>query len=192
MFKFVSSEIQAWLEAFVRFLLWRLGNAMRRLWFRRRFQKSDKVHIGFGCEFIGPRFISLHGTTFIGNYCYFHAGGGTITVGDWTAFNHGVHINASVGGNIVIGTNCPIGPGVVMRTANHKYTRPDMNIQNQGHDIADIVIENDIWIGANALILGGRTLAKLSSGVVCGAGTVVTLIKSIYFFQTAKMGIGGP
>jgi acetyltransferase-like isoleucine patch superfamily enzyme len=165
------SEILSWTELLIRFMPGRIGSVARRAWFGRRFQKRDRLHIGIGCEFIEPRFISLIGTSLIGNYCYFNADGGSITVGDWTAFNHGVHINASVGGNIVIGTNCPIGPGVVMRTASHKYMRSDVNIQDQGHDIADIVIENDVWIGANAVILGGVHIGR---GAVVGAGAVVT------------------
>ncbi|MEN6373331.1 MAG: acyltransferase [Smithella sp.] len=171
MYKKILEEIIAWLETFIRYLPGRFGTAMRRLWYQKRFQRSDNLHIGIGCEFVAPSFICLQGTTLIANYGYFNADGGSITVGDWTAFNQGVHINASVGGKIVIGDHCPIGPGVVMRTANHKYMRSDMNIQNQGHNIADIVIDNDVWIGANAVILGGVHIGR---GAVVGASAVVT------------------
>ncbi len=58
-----------------------------------------------------------------------------------------------------------------MRTANHQYRRSDMNIQDQGHDIADINIENDVWIGANAVILGGVHIGR---GAVVGASAAVT------------------
>ena len=171
LFKKILEEIIAWIEAFVRFMPGRVGTGIRRLWYQRRFQKCDRLNIGIGCEFIGPHFISLLGTALIGNHCYFNADGGSITVGDWTAFNHRAHINAAVGGNIVIGNNCPIGPGVVMRTANHNYMRSGTNIQDQGNDFADIVIENDVWIGANAVILGGVHIGR---GAVVGAGAVVT------------------
>jgi len=171
MFKIIIEEATAWFEAFIRFSPGRLGNAMRCLWYRWRCQGSGKLHIGIGCEFVCANSIRLRGTILVGNYCYFNADGGSITVGDWSAFNHGVHINAAVGGNIVIGNNCPIGPGVVMRTANHKYLRSDRKIQDQGHDIADILVENDAWIGANAVILSG---VRIGMGAVVGAGAVVT------------------
>jgi galactoside O-acetyltransferase len=171
MFKTIVEEAAAWFEAFIRFLPGRFGSSVRCLWYKWRCQEGGKLHIGTGCEFIGAHSIRLLGTTLVGNYCYFNADGGSITVGNWTAFNNGVHINAAVGGNIVIGDNCAIGPGVVMRTANHKYLKLDVKIQNQGHDIADIVIENDVWIGANAVILGG---VHIGMGAVVGAGAVVT------------------
>ncbi|TLU53180.1 MAG: acyltransferase, partial [Chlorobium sp.] len=77
----------------------------------------------------------------------------------------------SCGGKIVIGSHCPIVPGVLMRTANHKFSRTDVNIQDQGHEPADIIIGDDCWIGANAVILGGVTIGN---GAVIGAGAVVT------------------
>jgi galactoside O-acetyltransferase len=115
--------------------------------------------------------MSFSGLTLINDECYFNADGGAIAVGDWTAFNMGVHINASCGGTITIGEHCPIGPGVVMRTANHRFSRSDVFIQDQGHEVADIVIEDDCWIGANAVILGGVHIGR---GSIIGAGAVVT------------------
>ncbi len=171
MLKIIIEEVITWFEVFIRFLPGRLGSALRCLWYKRRCQECGNPHIEIGCELIGHNSIKLHGTTFISSYCYFNADGGSIVVGNNTSFNRGVHINAANGGNIIIGDNCPIGPGVVMRTASHKYFRSDRIIRGQGHDIADIVIENDVWIGANAVILGG---VHIGMGAVVGAGAVVT------------------
>jgi galactoside O-acetyltransferase len=113
----------------------------------------------------------FQGLTLVGDNCYFNAEGGSISVGNWTAFNRGAHINAACGGMISIGEHCPIGPGVLMRTANHRFSRPDLYIQDQGHEPADIIIDDDVWIGANAIILGGVHIGK---GAVIGAGAVVT------------------
>ena len=144
---------------------------MRRIWFGQRFRTSEKLHIGMDCEFVSPEAMSFFGVTMISSNCYFNAEGGSISVGDWTAFNKGVHINASCGGNIKIGARCPIGPGVVMRTANHKFKQANKFIQEQGHECADIVIEDDCWIGANAIILPRVVIGR---GAVIGAGAVVT------------------
>ena len=75
------------------------------------------------------------------------------------------------GGAIRIGEWCLIGPNVVMRTASHRYDNPNKFIRQQGHVVGDIHIEDDVWIGANALILGGVHIGK---GAVIGAGAVVT------------------
>ena len=170
-FRKISSEISAWIEAIVRFMPGQIGCAMRRMWFGRRFAHCDKMHIGFGSDFVRPSSMDFTGTTLIAENCYFNADGGSIRVGHFTAFNKGVHINASGGGSIVIGAHCPIGPGVVMRTANHLYALADVYIQQQGHNPADIIIEDDCWIGANVIILGGVHIGR---GAVIGAGAVVT------------------
>lgn len=171
MFKFASKEILAWMEAFVRFVPGRVGNAMRRLWFRIRFQKCGNVSIGMGCEFICPNKIRFEGLVSIGKNSFFTAEGGFIVVGNNTAFNMNVHINASVGGEIRIGEWCLIGPNAVMRTASHRYDNPNLFIRQQGHIVGDIHIEDDVWIGANAVILGGVHIGR---GAVIGAGAVVT------------------
>ena len=167
----ILAEIIAWLEAVLRGLPGRSGQGVRRLWYARRFRESHRVQIGPYCEFVAPGAMSFRGVTLISARCYFNAEGGSISVGDWTAFNLGVHLNASCGGKIIIGDRCPIGPGVLMRTANHRFNQPDQFIQEQGHDCADIVIEDDCWIGANAIILPGVHIGR---GAVIGAGAVVT------------------
>lgn len=58
-----------------------------------------------------------------------------------------------------------------MRTANHRFSRTDINIQDQGHHAADIVIDGNCWIGANVVILGG---VHIGGGAIIGAGAVVT------------------
>jgi galactoside O-acetyltransferase len=81
-----------------------------------------------------------------------------------------VHINASVGGAIRIGQQCLIGPNVVMRTAGHRFDDPRLPIRDQGHVVRDITIDDNVWIGAGAIILGG---VHICEGAVIGAGAVV-------------------
>jgi acetyltransferase-like isoleucine patch superfamily enzyme len=171
MVQLLVDEINNFIEAFVRFSPGRLGDVLRRLWFRRLFQKSNNVHIGLGCEFYSPQSISFEGLVRIGKGSFFTAKGGSIEVGNNTAFNMNVHINASVGGMIRIGEWCLIGPNVVMRTASHRYDNPNHFIKLQGHIAGDICIEDDVWICANAVILGG---VRIGRGAVIGAGAVVT------------------
>jgi len=123
-----------------------------------RFQAPERMRFGRG--------------VMIGSHSFFAAAGsGAIEVGDGVGFNSNVHINASVGGVIRIGDRCLVGPNVVMRTADHRFDRTDIPIQAQGHRIADIVIEDDVWLGANVTVVGGVSIGK---GAVVGAGAVVT------------------
>jgi len=168
---FVLQELFSWIEALFRFLPGRLGGEVRRIYWGMRFFSCGDLRIGCDCTFVKPNAMRFAGLTMISDGCYFNADGGSITVGNWTAFNIGGHINASCGGKIVIGAHCPIGPGVVMRTANHCFEKSNVYIQEQGHQIGDIVIEDDCWIGANAIILGGVSIGK---GAIIGAGAVVT------------------
>ena len=171
MLKLLITEACAWIKAFIRNVPGRIGGRVRRVWYRRRFHHSDDLHIGTNCKFVAPDSMSFYGSTRIGDECYFNADGGFITLGDRASFNVHVHLNASVGGRITIGAHCLFGPGVVMRTANHRFSNVDVFIQDQGHDVADIVIEDDCWIGANAVILGGVHIGR---GSIIGAGAVVT------------------
>ena len=171
MLKPLAREACAWLEALVMQVPGRLGRGFRRGWFRRRFEQTGEVSIGTGCEFVCPERIRFEGAVGIGNGSFFTAEGGYISVGNNTAFNMRVQINASVAGRIRIGESCLIGPNVVMRTAGHRYDDPAVPIRRQGHVSGDILIDDDVWIGANAVVLGGVHIGK---GAVIGAGSVVT------------------
>jgi acetyltransferase-like isoleucine patch superfamily enzyme len=46
-----------------------------------------------------------------------------------------------------------------------------MPIQTQGHVAKSIEIGDDVWIGANVVVLGG---VRIGRGAVIGAGAVVT------------------
>ena len=149
----------------------RIGIAARHNWYKRSFRENGKVSFGTGCEFSSPHAISFDGVVNIGQNSFFFADGGAISVGAGTSFNTGVHINASVGGTIQIGKDCLIGPNVVMRTAGHRFDKTDIPIRRQGHVIKDIKIDDNVWIGSNAIILGG---VNIGTGAVIGAGSVVT------------------
>ena len=171
MLNVLCSEVIVWLEALVRYMPGKIGNVTRQKWFGRRFHNNGVVYIEFGCEFVTPQKMNFTGHVSIGKNAFFAADGGNVVVGNDTAFNMNVHINASVGGMINIGNGCLIGPNVVMRTAGHRYDIPNVQIRQQGHVPLDIQIEDDIWIGANAVVLGGVHIGR---GAIIGAGAVVT------------------
>ncbi len=104
------------------------------------------------------------------------------TIEDFATVNNGVgpvHIGSHslIGiGNVVIGpvkigNNVIIAQNVVMSGLNHIYTNIDKPISLQPVTTASIVVEDDCWIGANAVLTAGVTIGKHS--VVAG-GSVVT------------------
>lgn len=103
--------------------------------------------------------------------CFLTARGGAIIIDTGCRFNRGIMINADIGGTIRIGKDCIIGPGVILRTANHRFSKLDKPIRHQGHKTSDITLLNDVWLGANVVVLPGVEIGK---GCVVGAGAVVT------------------
>jgi len=81
-------------------------------------------------------------------------------------------------GGITIGENVMIGPNVTIITEMHRIQEIERSMRDQGVESAPVVIENDTWIGANSVILGGTVI---ETGVVVGAGSVVT--KSVKEFE---------
>lgn len=59
---------------------------------------------------------------------------------------------------------------VIFYTTNHK-TEKGKTIIQQGFEFGDIFVEDDVWIGARAIVLPGVTI---KNGAVIGAGAVVT------------------
>lgn len=106
--------------------------------------------------------------TSMGN-CYFYANDGSLDIGDNCSVNTNVQFGASQG-QIRIGNRVLIGPNVVMRAADHGIA-DGSPVRSQAHSKGEIVVEDDVWIGANAVITRNVTLG---SGCVIGAGAVVT------------------
>lgn len=73
-------------------------------------------------------------------------------------------------GRIEIGEHSLIGPGTFLTAANYE-TLPDIVIDSQPKREADIVIGNDVWVGANSVVLPGVTIGD---STIVGAGSVVT------------------
>ena len=76
---------------------------------------------------------------------------------------------------IVIGNKVMFGPEVMLIAGNHNTSIPGRAMvdvrQKRPEDDQDIVIEDDVWVGARATILKGVTVRR---GAIIGAGAVVT------------------
>lgn len=74
-------------------------------------------------------------------------------------------------GQIIIGDYVQTGPGVMMFAFNHSIDDLDVPSILQDYYDGDIIIEDDVWIGANSVVVAGVTIGK---GSVIAAGSVVT------------------
>jgi len=96
-------------------------------------------------------------------------------LGDLIVGSH-VYVNSGcvfyTGNGIVIGDDVAIAANCTFAPVNHNYKDTDRPIIRQGFapSRGGIVIENDVWIGANTVILDG---ALIRQGCVIGAGSVV-------------------
>ena len=124
----------------------------------------------------------------------FQLGAGS-TIEDFSTINNGVgdvligdHTLIGMGNTIIgpinIGNNVIFAQNIVASALNHQYRDPNVPIHLQPILTAAIVIEDDCWIAANAVITAGVTIGKHS---VIAAGAVVT--KSIPPYSVA---VGNP
>lgn len=81
------------------------------------------------------------------------------------------NVNITARAPISIGNDVLIGNNVIINSGNHNYSNSKRLIREQGHLISPILIEDNVWIGANSVILRGVTIGN---GSVIGAGAVVT------------------
>ena len=114
---------------------------------------------------IGPRvridaFVKIKpaggiGDLIVGEECYINSGT-VIYTGNGVRFGAGVLVSA----------NCTLAP------TNHRFEDAGTPIRKQGFLLSKggIVIEDDVWLGANCVVLDG---ARIGRGAVIGAGSLV-------------------
>lgn len=94
-----------------------------------------------------------------------------IIIGDNTYIGEYNNIRAAAG-TIMIGNNCLISQHVTIVSSNHGLSR-NFLIRKQPwcSKVNTVTIDDDVWIGANSVILPG---VHLCTGAVVAAGSVVT------------------
>lgn len=93
---------------------------------------------------------------------------GFVTLGNDVSVNH-YSIILGMGG-VTIGNNVRIAGHSMIVSFDHNFSARHIPITKQGITKKPIVIEDDVWIGAGAKILGGTVVAR---GCVIGASAVV-------------------
>ena len=105
---------------------------------------------------------------------------GEIQIGD----NTRIGLHNTIIGPVHIGNQVNLAQGVVISGLNHNYQDTNKPISEQGVSTNLITIQDDVWVGANAVIAAGVTIGK---HCVIGAGSVVT--KDILDYSVA---VGNP
>jgi acetyltransferase-like isoleucine patch superfamily enzyme len=100
-----------------------------------------------------------------------------IFLGDNVRITMDCCIWAEKNSKIVMGDNVLIGPGAKIFTGNHGTRRNGIPMVFQERTEKDIQIGNDVWVGANSVIVSGVTIGD---GVIVAAGSVVTKNVSPY------------
>lgn len=102
-----------------------------------------------------------------------------MVIGDNFLAGEQVIIDPNDSKGIFIGKNVALALRTYIRAANHIFNSFTIPIIAQGHDSASIlhqgreysvVIEDEVWVGANAIILSGTHIGK---GSIIAAGSVI-------------------
>jgi acetyltransferase-like isoleucine patch superfamily enzyme len=97
-------------------------------------------------------------------------GSGDLVIGAHSVVNSGCVLYT--GNGITIGNHVAIAANTTFAPVNHAFKDRSRRIAEQGFlpSKGGIVIEDDVWIGANCVLLDGTVLRR---GCVIGAGSLV-------------------
>ncbi len=138
--------------------------------YARHLPASDAPY-AFGAKkvraFFARRMFSHMGKNVNIEHGAFFASGKDISIGD----NSGLGLNCRIAGPLSIGNDVMMAPNVSIYTQNHETENIYRPMRFQTAPKKKVSIGNDVWIGANAIILPG---VSIGDGSIIAAGAVVT------------------
>lgn len=148
------------------------ASRLRVYWLRLQGGRGihPKCLFGPGVRIERPWLVSLGARCTLQGDVWLNVGsdGARLRVGDYTFIGRGSEIEVSTA--VTIGKYCLIAPGVFITDHNHS-SRLGTPMFRQPCIPGPVVIEEDVWIGANCVICAG---VRIGEGAVVGAGAVVT------------------
>lgn len=176
-----------------------LGMVLRKLFWPKMFKQCGKGTV-FGCGIVirQPGKIALGKSVVISEYCVLDGRSGvespsirlddgtmlsnnvmlsckdgSITIGKDVGINAQSVIQSTNGNPVIIGDDCVIGQRcLVIGGGNYQIEEREKLIRTR--PIASdggVLVENNVWLGANVSVLGGVTVG---TGSVAGAGAVIS------------------
>ena len=159
-----------------KFLDWVIMNQVetRPRWFIRLLAplyqhrgKHSVIHCSARMDTPPYRKFSLGDYSVIESFACINNAVGDVMIGDHTR----VGLHNTIIGPVIIGNHVNLAQGITVTALNHNFEDSNKRIDEQGVSTSAVIIEDDIWIGANAVILPGVTIGHHS---VVAAGAVVT------------------
>jgi acetyltransferase-like isoleucine patch superfamily enzyme len=173
-----------------------IGIGIRGLFYRLILRMDGQAAIENGVRLRFASHIRLGRGVYLDQNTYLHACPQGIEIGDETLVMHGavLHVynfrdmpqsrikigrNSLIGeysvirgqGGVTIGDRVYTSPFTQIIAVNHIFDDPKRPFVDQGITAEGIVIEDDVWLGASAVITDGVRVGK---GSVVAAGAVVT------------------
>ena len=129
--------------------------------------RGSKIYWSVRMDTPPYRKFSLGTKSVIESYCCINNAVGDVVIGDHTR----IGIHNTIIGPVTIGNHVNLAQGITVTALNHNFIDTTLRIDEQGISTNPVVIGDDVWIGANAVILPGVTIGR---HVVIAAGAVVT------------------
>lgn len=129
--------------------------------------RGSKIYSSVRMDTPPYRRFSLGRQSVIESYCCINNAVGDVVIGDYTR----IGIHNTIIGPVTIGNHVNLAQSITVTALNHNFDDANKRIDEQGVSTSQTVIDDDVWIGANAVILSGVTISTHS---VVAAGAVVT------------------
>ena len=161
---------------FKKFIDWVIMNQVetRPRWFMRFLAplyqhrgKHSVIHRSARMDTPPYRLFSLGNYSVIESFACINNAVGDVIIGDHTR----IGLHNTIIGPVDIGNHVNLAQGITVTALNHNFSDTNKRIDEQGVSTNPVTIEDDVWIGANAVILPGVTIGE---HCVVAAGAVVT------------------
>ncbi|MCR4808827.1 MAG: acyltransferase [Prevotella sp.] len=129
--------------------------------------RGSKIYASVRMDTPPYRRFSLGRRSVVESYSCINNAVGDVLIGDYTR----IGLHNTVIGPVTIGSHVNLAQGVVVTALNHNFSDKSLRIDQQGISTRPVVISDDVWVGANAVILPGVTIG---THAVVAAGAVVT------------------
>ena len=129
--------------------------------------RDSKIYRSVRMDTPPYRRFSLGQKSVIESYSCINNAVGDVVIGDHTR----IGLHNTIIGPVTIGSHVNLAQGITVTALNHNFEAPERRIDEQGVSTQQVTIGDDIWIGANAVVLPGVTIGN---HCVVAAGAVVT------------------
>ncbi|UKK65740.1 acyltransferase [Prevotella communis] len=129
--------------------------------------RGSKIYWSVRMDTLPYRLFSLGQNSVVESYSCINNAVGDVIIGDHTR----IGIHNTIIGPVTIGSHVNLAQGITVTALNHNFSDTTRRIDEQGISTNPVTIEDDVWIGANAVILPGVTIGQHA---VVAAGAVVT------------------